>query len=133
MTNIQDEYEKAMAVLNDLAKDYLLWVLEDLKKISDVYANALEVEGNTRSNLISQDLFRIVHDMKGQGATFGYDLITDIGNHLCRYIERYDSFDEEQMRVIEIHINALREIIEKQLVGNGGEKGKELKALVEAL
>ena len=35
MTNIQDEYEKAMAVLNDLAKDYLIWVQDDLKKLQD--------------------------------------------------------------------------------------------------
>ena len=133
MTDIQDEYEKAMAVLNDLAKDYLIWVQDDLKSLSDVYATALKLNGQERFELITQDLFRIVHDMKGQGATFGYDLITDIGNHLCRYIERFDSFEQEQMRAIEIHINALREIIEKQMTGDAGKAGDDLRKRVEAL
>lgn len=132
MTQIQDEYEKAMAVLNDLAADYLIWVQDDLKKLSDTYDMSLKASGTERANLISQDLFRIVHDMKGQGATFGYDLITDIGNHLCRYIERFDAFEENQMNAIKMHIDALREIIQNQLIGDGGKRGQELKMLVEA-
>ena len=132
MRQIQDEYEKAMAVLNDLAKDYLIWVQDDLKKLSDTYDMALTLNGTERTNLISQDLFRIVHDMKGQGSTFGYDLITEIGNHLCRYIERFDAFDENQMNAIKMHIDALREVIQNQLIGDGGKRGQELKMLVEA-
>ena len=133
MTDIRDEYEKAMAVLNDLAQDYLLWVQDDLKKLSDTYNKALNAGSVERANLIGQDLFRIAHDMKGQGSTFGYNLITDIANHLCRYIEQFDTFDDYQMNTIEIHINALKEIIEKQLIEDGGERGKELKTIVEAL
>lgn len=133
MTDIQDEYEKAMAVLNDLAKDYLLWVQDDLKKLSDTYDKALNADDADKKVLITQDLFRIAHDMKGQGATFGYDLITSIGNHLCRYIERFDVFENQQMQAIEIHIDALKEIIEKQLIGDGGKLGLELKNRVEAL
>ena len=133
MTNIQDEYEKAMAVLNDLAKDYLIWVQDDLKKLQNTYDKALILQGKARANLITDDLFRIVHDMKGQGATFGYELVTYIGNHLCRYIERFDFFEEKQMQEIEIHINALKEIIEKQLVEDGGKVGQELKTKIEAL
>ena len=132
MRQIQDEYEKAMAVLNDLAKDYLIWVQDDLKKLSDTYEAALKTKGAMRTDLIVQDLFRTVHDMKGQGATFGYDLITDIGNHLCRYIERFDVFEDAQMNAIKTHIDALNEIIQKQLIGAGGERGQELKTLVEA-
>ena len=131
MTQIQDEYEKAMAVLNDLAADYLIWVQDDLKKLSDTYEASLKAAGSMRTDLIVQDLFRTVHDMKGQGATFGYDLITDIGNHLCRYIERFDVFEEVQMKAIKIHIDALSEIIQKQLIGTGGKRGQELKMLVE--
>ena len=133
MTNIQDEYEKAMAVLDDLAKDYLLWVQEDLKKLHQVYSQALLLQGDRRTNLITQDLFRIVHDIKGQGSTFGYDLVTCIGNHLCRYIERFDTFDKKQMQDIKMHIDVLQEIVEKKLVNDGGVLGQDLKIKIEAL
>ena len=133
MVNTFDEYENAMAVLNDLAKDYFIWVQDDLKKLHSAYNCALKKNGKERANLISQDLFRIVHDMKGQGATFGYDLVTDIGNHLCRYIERFDTFDEAKMQIIELHINALETIIKQKLIHDGGALGQELKIKIEAL
>ena len=106
---------------------------DDLKKLHTAYDCALKKNGKERANLISQDLFRIVHDMKGQGATFGYDLVTDIGNHLCRYIERFDTFDEQQMQIIELHINALEIIIKQKLIHDGGALGQELKIKIEAL
>ena len=133
MSDILDEYEKAMAVLNDLAKDYLVWVQEDLQKLKDAYQRALSLGGDNRTDVIRNELFRTAHDMKGQGATFGYDLVTYIGNHLCRYIERFDSFNENEMLAIDIHINALQQIIEQQLIGEGGSLGEALRSEVESL
>ena len=131
MNDMLDEYNKAMAVLDDLTKEYVVWVQKDLQNLEDTYSQAVSSFGKAREEIIRNSLFRITHDMKGQGATFGYDLITDIGNHLCRYIERQDVFCEAQMNAIEVHIQALREIIEHKLVGDGGKEGQELKAKVE--
>ena len=128
-----DEYNKAMAVLNDLAKEYVVWVQKDLQNLENTYSQALNSIGNIREEIIRHSLFRIAHDMKGQGATFGYDLITDIGNHLCRYIERQEVFSDSQMNAIEVHIQALRQIIEHKLIANGGQEGQTLKTKVENL
>ena len=131
--NTFDEYNKAMAVLDDLAKDYIVWVQQDLKNLEDTYLQACAATGGDREKIVRETLFRIVHDMKGQGATFGYDLVTDIGNHLCRYIERQDKFDAPQMEAVETHIKALRQIIDSNLTGDGGAQGQSLKEKVEAL
>ena len=128
-----DEYNKAMAVLDDLAKEYVVWVQQDLKNLEDTYLKACEAVGGEREKIIRETLFRVAHDMKGQGATFGYDLVTDIGNHLCRYIERQETFDKPEMEAIEIHIKALRQIIDSKLIGDGGNQGQDLKAKVETL
>ncbi|MBE6449873.1 MAG: Hpt domain-containing protein [Alphaproteobacteria bacterium] len=133
MTDILNDYEKAMAVLDDLAKDYLVWVQTDLENLEKAFLQAQQTSGEQRKSLIRENLFRTAHDMKGQGATFGYDLVTDIGNHLCRYIERFDDFDEKQMNEIKIHVEALRQIIDEALIHDGGEKGAFLKQKVEAL
>ena len=132
MSNTLDEYSKAMAVLDDLAKEYVVWVQQDLKNLEDTYSQACSASGDVRDEIIRENLFRIAHDMKGQGATFGYELVTDIGNHLCRYIERQDTFDEPQMEAVEIHIKALRQIIDKKLIADGGKEGQDLKNKVEA-
>ena len=131
--NTFDEYNKAMAVLDDLAKDYVIWVQEDLKNLENTYSKACATSGAERERIIRETLFRVVHDMKGQGATFGYDLVTDIGNHLCRYIERQDNFDAPQMEAVETHIKALRQIIDSKLTGDGGAQGQDLKEKVEVL
>lgn len=132
MNGTMDEYNKAMAVLDDLAKEYVVWVEQDLKNLEGVYAQACAEAVDNRDNIVRENLFRIAHDMKGQGATFGYDLVTDIGNHLCRYIERQEKFDKLQMDAIETHIKALRQIIEHKLTADGGAEGQDLKAKVEA-
>ena len=97
MGSLQDDYEKAMDVLADLALEYENWVRADLQRLQAIFKQAEALDGEKRTHLIQTDLFRVAHDMKGQGATFDYDLITQIGNHLCRYIEKKSSFGSMEM------------------------------------
>jgi len=71
-------------------------------------------------------LFKIAHNAKGQGATFGYPLITDIGEHLCRYIERVPEIQSDEMAVIREHIQAMDTVLKEKLTGDGGETGQAL-------
>ena len=95
------------------------------------FAKAQNESGSVREKLIREDVFRATHDMKGQGATFGYDLITTVGNHLCRYVERQTNFDDVQMIAIEAHIRFLHQIVDEKITGNGGKKGSEILKQVE--
>ena len=126
------EYEKAMDVLNNLAKDYEVWVQTDMQNLRSAYLKAEKTESAERVDIMMHEVFKIAHDMKGQGATFGYDLITDIGNHLCRYIEKQSIFDDAQMIAVKCHIDAMEEILNNRLTGDGGARGAELKAKAEA-
>ena len=126
------EYEKAMEELNNLAKDYEIWVQTDMQNLKDAYSKAQNADGNTRVDIMMKEVFKVAHDMKGQGATFGYDLITDIGNHLCRYIEKQTSFEDAQMEAVKCHIDAMEEILNTHLTGDGGARGAELKSKTEA-
>lgn len=127
------EYQKAMDVLNDLAKEYEVWVQSDLEKLQAAFTKAKLAESNARFDIMMHEVFKTAHDMKGQGATFGYDLITDIGNHLCRYIEKQTTFDMPQIQAIQTHIDALDQIVHQHLKGQGGSVGLALKEKIEAL
>ena len=133
MTQSMDEYDKAMAVLSDLAKEYETWVLTDLANLKDTFQRACSARGSEQDKLFRENLFRIAHDMKGQGATFGYDLVTDIGNHLCRYIERQSTFDAPIIQKIKMHIDAIEQVLQAHLTGSGGEQGQALWHKIEAL
>jgi len=71
-------------------------------------------------------LFGIAHNMKGQGGSFGYDLITSIGSSLCECLRGREAATDELMRVIKAHIDGLAVVFEHDLKGDGGELGQRL-------
>ncbi len=131
MVSLQDDYEKAMDVLADLAQEYEKWVQADLHRLQAIFKQAEALDGEKRTHLIQTDLFRVAHDMKGQGATFDYELVTQIGNHLCRYVEKKSFFGPAEMDAVSQHIQALAFVIDAHLTGDGGVEGQKLAAQIE--
>ncbi len=124
--SLKDDYENAMNVLSELAGEYEKWVRGDLKHLMEVFEKAKSLNGNQRVQVIQSELFPIAHDVKGQGATFDYDLITQVADHLCRYIEKKSSYGPKELDDIELHIVILNKIIDAHLTGDGGESGLKL-------
>ncbi len=123
--------EQAAAVneaLAALAKDYPAWTAKDMAKIRQLMIDARSIQGEDRENMVRKDLFRIAHNVKGQGATFGYPLMTEIGNHLCRYIESQPEINGEVLSEIKKHVDAMDTILKDKLTGDGGEEGQKLKS-----
>lgn len=118
-----DALERAEQVIANMADSYLDWVEEDLKKISAAYDRLAEGGGDRAKDI--DKVFGIAHDMKGQGGSFGYELITAVGNNLCRLIERFDDSisAKVQNEAIRIHIDAMKLIISSRMRGDGGEQG----------
>ena len=119
-----DALAKAEDVIANLADDYLDWVKEDLAKMEKAFETLKSGEGDVKKNL--DDVFQIAHDMKGQGGSFGYDLMTATGDHLCRLVEKMDKVGPREIGMIRVHIDAMRVIITKGLKGDGGDEGRQL-------
>jgi len=119
-----DALAKAEAVIANLADDYLDWVREDFVRLEAAYDVLISGEGNDKDNL--EALFQIAHDMKGQGGSFGYDLMTSIGDHMCRLLEKVDKAGPLEIKMIRLHIDAMRVVITKELKGDGGAEGRQL-------
>ncbi|MBT5300349.1 MAG: phosphorelay protein [Rhodospirillaceae bacterium] len=96
--------EQAIAAMGD---QYLDWVQEDLGKIDAAFV-ALKAATGDRAQEVD-DVFQASHDMKGQGGS--YDLITAIGNQLCRMIEKVDTVGDAEVNAIEVHIGAMKLVI----------------------
>ncbi len=73
-----------------------------------------------------KEIFQIVHDIKGQGGSFGYQMMTEIGTHLCRFVESLESANPEEIGVVELHVDALRLVIADNMKGDGGAAGVSL-------
>jgi len=115
--------ERAEQVIASMADSYLEWVHEDLKKITDAYDVLAKGEGDQKTNL--EAVFQVSHDIKGQGGSFGYDLMTALGNELCRLIEKLDHAPgPSEISAVKIHIDAMKLVIQNRMSGDGGKEGK---------
>lgn len=116
----------AQAAVAGLADQYIGWVTDDLKRL-DV-AVAAVTDGRNEPAL--RELYGVSHDIKGQGSTFGYPLITSISQLLCRYAEDAIHHGRVDREVIDAHVAALRTVVDNRIQGHAGELGEEI---VEAL
>ena len=114
---------RAEAVITDLAGEYLEWVEGDLAKIQKA-CDSLVAAPTSKEPL--ELIYQISHGIKGQGGSFGYQLMTVLGDKLCLYIEKLEDVGAREADVIRLHIDGMRLVISKRIEGDGGEIGAEL-------
>lgn len=128
-----DALEKAEALIAGLQDSYLEWVEGDLEKLQSFYTEAEAASGADRRARLN-DIFSVAHDVKGQGGSFNYHLMTAIGNKLCRFIEKLpEEITRGHMEVVKVHIDALRLVIAQRMDGEGGRHGDNLMRGLEAV
>jgi len=116
-----DKAEKAIAAMGD---QYLDWVQDDLQRMDEAYTELAATGGGDSSVL--EKVFQVAHDMKGQGGSFGFDLVTAIGNQLCRMIEKIDTVGEPEIEAIHVHIEAMKLVVAQKMKGDGGKAGDQI-------
>lgn len=119
--------EQAEQVIANLQDNYLEWVVEDLKALQAAYVDLSDTAPGQHQAAL-EEVFRIGHDIKGQGGSFGYELMTAVGNSLCRFIEDLgeDAPSRPEIEVIKVHIDTLRYVIAERVEGDGGDQGQRL-------
>ena len=80
------------------------------------------------------EIANVAHDIKGNGGSFGYDLMTAIGGSLstfCRAIGGSGAeIGDARLEVIRVHIDAMKMVIDHGLEGDGGETGADMVAML---
>jgi chemotaxis protein histidine kinase CheA len=72
-------------------------------------------------------IFRVAHDLKGQGTTFGYPLATQIAGLLCDFIRSTNSSPSiDSVSVIRAHLSALNLVLKQNIKGEGDAASKQL-------
>lgn len=127
-----DMIAKAEAAVAELAEGYLDWALKDLADLQARLAAARSDADNRRKCVDA--LFQTAHDMKGQGATFGYPLVTQVAKHLCHYVEgQLDRNKLPDLTIVAAHVDALAAILRGKVAGEGGAIGTALVHELEEL
>lgn len=124
--------ERAQAAVDRLKEVYVAeWGPTALAEMYETLARVRR-SGADRPSCFDA-FFRLAHDMKGQGGTFGFPLLTHIGEVLCGLTaERHDA-GEGEMAVLFAHLDAARHIIAVRLEGDGGAEGDRLVRDLQAM
>ena len=105
--------------------EYLGWVVGDLEKLAAFCDVAVKDKDNRAKHV--EDLYNKAVEIKGQGGSFGYPLVTSIGSQLCRFIETEGfGLDDPKMDVVKVHVETLRLVIMQKMEGEGGPMGEKL-------
>ncbi len=104
------------------------------REILHIMELALELETDpAKAPEVLKNLRRVAHDLRGQGTTFGYELITDVSECLFRYTEAISGAAELNPEVLRAHADAMRAVVKNDVKGDGGAVGVDLVASLDAL
>lgn len=121
---------RAQAAVEDLAKDYTTWARADVDRGRKALEAALADSAQRARHV--EDLFRVAHDLKGQGTSFGYPLVTRIADSLCRLTrDRKLSYEDRHLDLAKSHLDAAQLVLTKEIKGEGGQIGAELCAKLQ--
>ncbi|MEZ5832517.1 MAG: hypothetical protein R3D05_15195 [Dongiaceae bacterium] len=122
---------RAEAAVAGLARDYAKWALADVAKGRAALAAAMDDPVGRAQHIDA--LFRIGHDLKGQGTSFGYPLVTKIGQSLCALTrDRARAYEARHLELAKSHLDAIDLVLSKGIKGEGGKVGAELVAKLES-
>lgn len=118
--------EKAETELKKMAEDYPDWVASYVAQLYQEYNGASERPPENRTPFFKR-IAKIGHEMKGQGGTFGYPLISVFGQSLYEFTSGGEgSITDQHLEIVKSHIDSMNAVIKGRVSGDGGEVGAEL-------
>lgn len=117
--------EAAEKALNKMSEDYPDWVSGLIVKLQEQHGRCVDTP--EKRHEFFEEINHISHDMKGQGGTFGYPLITKFADSLYGFtVKRPGEISDNQVELVKSHVDAMRAVIRGRVSGDGGEIGVEL-------
>lgn len=115
---------QAEAAINALKGEYAHQLRADVGQLAEIFGS-VDAVNPSKSKL--EDLFAIAHNLKGQAGSFGYDLVTSIAASLCDLLRAQgDEIGTRDLKVIGQHVQVLGRVVDKGIVGDGGETGRKI-------
>lgn len=119
----------ALNAAEDLIGQYQGWAIDDLEKLWQAFLKT--ADGRSDESRL-QELYDMAHETRGQGGSFGFPLISILGDSLCKYLEGRQTVNGRDLEVVRIHILAMKATFRQELKGPQGGLVSELPTLLKA-
>lgn len=123
--------ERAESAVARLMQEYPAMALADVAQARRALADATAMP-DRRSECLAY-AYGVAHNLKGQGGSFGFPLVTRIGNSLARLLRAAAEGVPAELKLADAHLDALTIILQKQIRGDGGTAGGQLAERLESL
>ncbi len=115
---------EAEAELSKMSEDYPDWVSSLIVKLQEQHGRCVDTPDKRKEHFL--EIHHMSHDMKGQGGTFGYPLISAFADSLYSTTQSGSLYTDNDVELIKSHIDSMRAVIRGRVSGDGGDIGKQL-------
>lgn len=122
--------ERAEQAVAAMADSYLEWAARDVGRLQAALAEARNQPGDPAP---IQRLREIAHEVRGQGGSFGFPLVSRIATSMYRLLRESSTFPAAALSIIDAHIEALRAVLAQRARGDGGPTGQQIATGLEAM
>ena len=116
--------EKAEEAMQKMSEDYPDWVSSLLATLSEHHGRCVDTPEERNDHF--EEINHVAHDMKGQGGTFGYPLISAFSDSLYNFTVGKHLRTDNEVEIVRSHVDAMRAVIKGRVSGDGGKIGVEL-------
>ena len=112
--------------LDRMENDYAVWVKESLVQLNEAFEKCAATEDFIKRAAYAPTMCQIAHELRGQGTTFGYPLITEFARSLFHVTLKVESIDDLLLELLKTHIDGITLVIKEKIRGTAGEVGASL-------
>ncbi|MBL1431594.1 MAG: hypothetical protein COA60_008835 [Robiginitomaculum sp.] len=123
---LADMADIAAAALAEMGEEYAKDACKDADRLLEFAKNVLQPESDEAWAIATEKVFGLAHDFKGQGQTFGYDLVTKFGEALCVISRPQNNPTRDDATQVVRLSAAIHSVLNQQLTGDGGDAGAKL-------
>src|SRR5690606_9195117 len=116
-------------IFEQMSEDYPDWVNDQIATLYELHRRCVDSPEHRRG--LFEQISMLAHDLKGQGGTFGYPLVTAFATSLNRFSAIKNDISDNHVEIIKAHIDAMRAVIRDRIKGDGGEIGSALQCGLE--
>lgn len=121
--------EKCQKILDENNVDFVPLGRKYLKEIQDALESLKT--GKTSAQQIKKQITPVIMQIKATAPVMKYNLVGDLAELLLSFVESIKELDDEAIEILEANHKTLSALLAKNIKGNGGPLGKQLKTELE--
>lgn len=103
--------KKAQELIQSLSKNFLKEANSSLINMTKILNQSKSLNENERKKILKTEFFQSAHDLKGQGSTYGYPLVSKLAAYICETVLKKRIFKNTTIENLENTINDMKEVL----------------------